>query len=102
MVENNSNLSVDVEPIGRQTESIYEACIIVSKRARQINKVLSDELKERLGDIETDEDLNEESIDRESLVTEMEKQSKPTAKAVSEMLDGKLHYQYVEQKPDHN
>ena len=101
MLENVSNLNVDVSPLGEKAESIYEACIVVAKRARQINKVLGDELKERLGDIETDEDLNEESIDRESLVTEMEKQSKPTAKAVSEMLEGKLHYKYMETKQDY-
>ena len=98
----NSNLNVDVVPLEKQAESIYEACIIVSKRARQINKKLSEELKDRLGDIETDEDLNEESIDRESLVTEMEKQAKPTVKAVSEMLEEKLHFKYAEEKQEHS
>ena len=93
-MSNNSNLNVDVEPLGEQTENVYEACVVASKRARQINKKVSDEMKERLGDIETDEDLNEESIDRESLVTEMEKQAKPTSKAVAEMLDKKLLFKY--------
>ena len=93
-----SHENLDFESVEHLSDSVYEACIVIAKRARQINQKLADELRDRLGDIETEEDLNEDSIDRESLISELEKQEKPTTKAMTEMVTGKLTYEYVESK----
>ena len=95
-----SHENFDFESVEHQSESIYEACVVISKRARQINQKMADELRDRLGDIETEEELNEDSIDRESLISELEKQEKPTTKAMTEMVTGKLNFEYIEKKKE--
>lgn len=90
-----NNITEYIENIEKKTGNIYEACIVIAKRSRQLNQVISDELREKLGNIETEEDLNEESIDRETLITEWENQEKPTSKAIREIMGNKLHYEYV-------
>lgn len=91
-----NNITEYIENIEKKTGNIYEACIVIAKRSRQLNQVISDDLREKLGNIETEEDLNEESIDRESLITEWENQEKPTSKAIREMMGSKLHYEYIQ------
>ncbi len=77
-------------------DNIYEAVVILAKRARQIN-----ELQKRMLDSETesitsgdnydDEGVSKDLVDRQYL-----KLPKPTSIALQEMLDGKLSREYPE------
>jgi len=77
-------------------DNIYEAVVIVAKRARQIN-----ELQKRMLDSETesitsgdnydDEGVSKDLVDRQYL-----KLPKPTSIALQEMLEGKLSREYPE------
>ena len=82
--------TLDLRDFEDKSETIYEAIVVSAKRARQIHEKLSSELKKRLGEIENEEDLEEESIDREKIVREFDKRDKPNVIALAEMLDGKL------------
>jgi len=85
---------IDIEKINKKADSVYEACVVISKRARQINTEINEEFKAQLGDIETEEELTEEELDRREVLIELEKKEKPIAKAAKEMMNGKLHFEY--------
>ena len=82
--------TLDLRDFEKHSETIYEAIVVSAKRARQIHEKLSADLKKRLGEIENEEDLEEESVDREKIVREFDKKDKPNVIALAEMLDGKL------------
>ncbi len=79
-------------------DNIYEAVVIVAKRARQIN-----ELQKRMLDSETesitsgdnydDEGVSKDLVDRQYL-----KLPKPTSIALQEMLEGKLSREYPDKE----
>ncbi len=81
--------------------NIYEAVVVMAKRARQI----TDEQKKQI-EAETDiviemgnresEDFDEVEIDREALNREHIKMPKPTAAAIQEMIDTDIDYKYRE------
>lgn len=82
--------TMDLRDIEDKSETIYEAVMIASKRARQIHEKITADLKKRLGEIENEEDLEEESVDREKIVREFDKRDKPSVVALQELIDGKL------------
>lgn len=82
--------TMDLRDLEDKSETIYEAVMIASKRARQIHEKITADLKKRLGEIENEEDLEEESVDREKIVREFDKRDKPSVVALQELIDGKL------------
>ncbi|MFC1558719.1 DNA-directed RNA polymerase subunit omega [candidate division KSB1 bacterium] len=85
-----------MDDIEGQLESRYEAAVLISKRARQINSEINEKIKSELGDIEIDEESGEEVIDRESVISEFDKKIKPTSLAIEDFLAGRLEYEYTE------
>ena len=76
--------------------NLYEAIVIIAKRARQIN-----EEQKSMIEIETDMDDSMDSYDDEEEIEEMEeverkiiKLPKPTEIAIQEMLSGKIKWDY--------
>lgn len=77
--------------------NLYEAIIVIAKRARQIN-----EEQKSLIDIETEmddsmddyEDEEEEMEDQEEIPRKVIKLPKPTEIAIQEMLTGKIKWDY--------
>jgi DNA-directed RNA polymerase omega subunit len=88
--------TLPLDKLETNVENLYEACLIIAKRARQINTEQNSHLKIQLGDFDTDDELEEASPDRESVVVEYDKLPKPTMKAIEEMIDGKIEYEYKE------
>ena len=90
---------VDLKQATGGASSIYEAIVIMSRRARQINDELKDSLHRRL---ETVASLNEEgdgevtNFDQLEISREFERFPKPTFLALDEMLDGELEFKYRE------
>jgi len=78
--------------------NLYEAAMLIAKRARQINTEINEQIKAHLGDIEIDEESGEESVDRESIISEFDKKAKPTSMAVEELMNDKLEFKYVEEE----
>ncbi|MCE1165102.1 MAG: DNA-directed RNA polymerase subunit omega [Bacteroidetes bacterium] len=92
--------TVDLEKFENSAENIYEATVISSKRARQINDEMRIELSQRLEPV-TMKDTDDESTtnqDKLNLSVEFEKRKKPTVQAVEELIDGKLSFRYRDVK----
>ena len=86
-----------MDEIEEQVESRYEAAVLISKRARQINNEINEKIKSELGDIEVDEESGEEIIDRESVISEFDRKIKPTSTAIDEFLSDKLEFDYSDE-----
>ena len=88
--------TVDLDKFEKSAENIYEATVIASKRARQINDETRIEVSQRLEPVlmkETDEDSGTNQ-DKLNLSLEFEKRVKPTFQAVDELISKKLSFRY--------
>lgn len=90
---------IDVSRVEAQAENIYEAIVVMSKRARQINEDIKIQLNQRLETLsskaETDEEV-ENNPDQVNVSLEFEQLPKPTIQALAEMLNKELEYRYKE------
>ena len=88
--------TLDLEQLESITTSIYEACLVIARRARQINgdRIAKRKEKEILEDSGFDQDFD--AFDREFLEgIEYEREINPTVEAQDELLNGKLKYRYL-------
>lgn len=88
--------TIDLEQFEKHAENLYEAVVIVSKRARQINDEIKMELSQRLEPViakETEDDtiMNQDKL---NISLDFEKRKKPTNQAIEEMSDEKLSFRY--------
>jgi len=87
--------TLPLEKLEEKVESLYEAIVIIAKRARQINE-LQRQMIQRERDLTGEEnDLEDETIDEDMLESQYIKLPKPTTIALKEMLDDDLNYEYV-------
>ena len=92
--------TVDLSKYEKCAENIYEATVVVSKRARQINDELRIEVAQRLEPVlmkETDEDSGTNQ-DKLNLSVEFEHKVKPSIQSIDELIDGKLSFRYRDSK----
>ena len=90
-----TTVTYDKDNIEAQTENIYEAISIISKRAVQINTDLKKELVEKLDEFATYNDSLEELFENKEQIEVSkfyEKLPKPTAIAVEEWLEEKIYH----------
>lgn len=89
--------TLDLRKMHEKNLNIYEACLLISARARQINSARLEEKKEN--EILNDMDMYDEAdvYDRE-LMEDMkfEKEINPTVLAQDEFFDSKIHAYYPE------
>ncbi len=89
--------TIPLSELEKLSGNLYEAIIIIAKRARQINeeqKSLIDietEMDESMDDYDEDE---EEMEDQEEVTRKIIKLPKPTEIAIQEMLTGKIKWDY--------
>ena len=92
--------TVDLTKYEQCAENIYEATVVVSKRARQINDELRIEVAQRLEPVllkETDDDSGTNQ-DKLNLSVEFEHKTKPTIQSIEELMDDKLSFRYRDSK----
>ena len=85
----------DIRQFDKRTGNIYEAVVIMSRRANQIAIQMREELHEKLDDFSSHSDNLEEIFEnREQIEVSKfyEKLPKPTLIAIQEFLDDKVHY----------
>ena len=85
----------------QKASNIYEAVVIMFKRARQINDEQKQQIDDEMGpsqmtDYRENEDFDEVEIDKEALHREHIKFPKPTRAAMEEMVQGKIQFSYTE------
>lgn len=88
--------TIDIAKFEANAENLYEAVVIASKRARQINDEMKMELNQRLEPViakETEDDtiMNQDKL---NISLEFEKRAKPTIEAIDELVGDKLSFRY--------
>lgn len=86
--------TLPLEEIQKNTENLYEAIVIIARRARQINE-MQRQLIERELEQNEEEGLTEEMIEGDMIEHQFLKLPKPTTVALNEMLEGKLSHEYL-------
>ncbi len=87
--------TIDKNRIDQETENIYEAISIISKRANQINTDIKKELLEKLDEFATYNDSLEEVFENKEQIEVSkfyERLPKPHSLAVQEWLEGKIYH----------
>jgi DNA-directed RNA polymerase omega subunit len=101
--------TIPIEDLKKHSQNIYEAIMIVAKRARQINDDQKRLIEQETGYDSSLDNVNDDDQDDESSETSEERQiqpikyiklQKPTTLALEEMLSGRLSHQYVEKPSD--
>jgi DNA-directed RNA polymerase subunit K/omega len=95
---------LDLEVVSGKADNIYEAIVVLLKRARQINEELKIEFNQRIEMLQSRifEPEGEESEqpqtnpDQILVAQEFEQRPKPTETAIQELVAGKLTYRYKE------
>ena len=95
---------IDLEKLEEKVQNIYEAVIVLSKRAQQVNEEMKIEfnqqleiIKSKLSNIYAEEPDSMETYvnpDQVNIAREFEKRSKPTEVAIDELLNDKIEYRY--------
>ncbi|MFB0938733.1 MAG: DNA-directed RNA polymerase subunit K/omega [Candidatus Azotimanducaceae bacterium] len=96
-----STITYDKKEIEGKTGNLYEAIVIMSKRATQINSELKTELLEKLEEFATHNDSLEEVFENKEQIEVSkfyERLPKTTAIAVEEWLDDGTYHRTPEEK----
>ncbi len=91
---------LDLSAIDNHAENIYEAIVVLSNRARQINEEMKIRLNQELEAFTTRGDSEEEvesNPEQTRISIEFEKLPKPTQKAVEDLMDDRVSYRYKEE-----
>lgn len=90
----------DVAKLDVETGNVYESVAILGKRADQISVRIKEELQSKLEEFAmSGENLEEVYENREQIEVSKhyEKMPKPSAIAVQELVEGRLHFRHPEQ-----
>jgi len=97
--------TISQDELQKHAHNVYEAIVVVAKRARQINDEQKrlidletgyDEANEQAAGDELDEDLDEFAEERQPENTKFLRLPKPTTIALEELLTDKLEHRYNE------
>jgi DNA-directed RNA polymerase subunit K/omega len=93
---------MEIREVEAKAANVYEAIVVMSKRARQINEETKLEFQQRIENLvslPTDADEDDELIsnpDQLKVSLEFEKRPKPTEEAIEELMNNQLKYRYKE------
>ena len=93
--------TIDLRQMHEKKLNVYEACLLIAARARQINSERLEEKKEN--EILSDMDLYDEAdiYDRELMEDiKFEKEINPTVVAQDEFFSDKIHAYYIEKSEE--
>jgi len=92
---------LDIEGMSNKAENIYEAIVVLLKRARQINEEMKIEFNQRIEMLqskifEPEEETEQPQTNPDQILVaqEFEKRPKPTETAIQELQNGQLSYRY--------
>lgn len=90
--------TLPLDVLETHAENLYEAIVMIARRARQINDRQKQLLEEQVEQYALDDNLDEEGFTQDVVDRQYLKLPKPTTIAMQEMLDGKLHKQYPDEE----
>jgi DNA-directed RNA polymerase subunit K/omega len=97
--------TIPLDEVEKHSNNIYEAIVIIAKRARQINDEQKRLIEQETGYDSTLDNVEADDYEDENDETPEERQTppvkyirlpKPTTIALEEMLSGKLNFRYIE------
>ena len=91
--------TLSLREIEKHANNIYEAIIVLAKRARQINDEQK-QLYQRDGEYDSYDDYDDDEYEVNTEDIEYLKLPKPTSLALEELLSGKLEYSYRKTEDD--
>ena len=89
---------ISLEEIEKYAENVYEAIMIIAKRARQINDEQKRVVESQIDAQEDTEDNFNDEVPEEMYDQSYVRLPKPTRLAMEEMLSGKLKCEYLEEQ----
>ncbi|MCK6560488.1 DNA-directed RNA polymerase subunit omega [candidate division KSB1 bacterium] len=101
--------TVPLEELERHAGNLYEAIVVIAKRARQINDEQKRYIEQELGydsaldnvhANDSDDDVEEVRDERAKAPVKLIKLPKPTSISLDEMMGGKLNFDYAEAPAD--
>lgn len=97
---------IEIDKLSNRCENIYEAIVVLLKRARQINEEMKIEFNQRVEMLqpkvfEPEEETEQPQINPDQILVaqEFEKRPKPTEAAIDELNQGLLTYRYKDEEP---
>lgn len=96
-----TTITYDKDKIEEKVGSIYEAIVIMGKRAEQINAEIRSELHNKLDEFAVHNSTLEEVFENREQIEiskNYERLPKPTSIAVQEWLDGEVYFRKTEEK----
>ena len=87
--------TISLDDLEKFSDNIYEAIMVIAKRARQINDEQRQKIEEIVGTAEMDSSEEDEDYVREEEERNYVKFPKPTRLAMEEFLQGKIKYEYL-------
>jgi DNA-directed RNA polymerase subunit K/omega len=96
--------TIPQDELQKHAYNVYEAIVVVAKRARQINDEQKrlidletgyDEANEQVSGDDLEDDLEEIAEDRQPEITKFIRLPKPTSIALEELLSDKLEFRYT-------
>lgn len=96
-----NTITYDKDKIEEKIGSIYEAIVIMGKRAEQINGEIRAELHGKLDEFAVHNSTLEEVFENREQIEiskHYEKMAKPTSIAIREWLDGEIYFRKTEER----
>ena len=90
--------TLPLEELEKRADNIYEAIVMIAKRARQINDLQKRLLEKQAEAMAESDSFDDEDYDRDVVERQFLKLPKPTTIAMREMLEGKLEREYPEEE----
>lgn len=94
--------TLEIKELESKAANVYEAIVVMSKRARQINEETKFEFQQRIENLvalpnsDDEEDEQVSNPDQLKVSLEFEKRPKPTDEAIEELMNDQLEYRYKE------
>ncbi|MEN9347063.1 MAG: DNA-directed RNA polymerase subunit omega [Flavobacteriales bacterium] len=97
-----STITRDTDQLYNQVDgNLFEAVVLLSKRANQIGREMKEELNQKLEEFGSSQDNLEEVFENREQIEisrHYERLPKPQSIAVQELIDGKIFYRYPEEQ----
>lgn len=100
-----TTITRNITDFEEKTESIYEAIVVMSKRANQIGSEIKSELDDKLSEFTTTTDNLEEIFENRQQIEiskYYERLPKPTLIALQEFLENRIYFRRPPQEQDNN
>jgi hypothetical protein len=94
--------TLEIKELESKAANVYEAIVVMSKRARQINEETKLEFQQRIENLvalpssadEMDEEIS--NPDQLKVSLEFEKRPKPTEESIDELMNDQIEHRYKE------